>query len=218
MKKLSFFSQEGILWKFTTALAPWQGRFYERLVGLVKQSLRRGMGRKLLHWDKLLTMLTEVEAIINTRALTYVYDDFLTGFTLTPAHFLTGDLDIALPSSSDDCDIEYLPMINFLHEKRSKICHAYRVNYWKKLDETWHVGGVTIIEVPFCGLKGIHKRPWRYDTKPNRCQNYAVEFVPPSYTPIVLTLWLLFRFFSTTARSFYDDYFNYRAIFSSLLL
>jgi len=84
---LSFFSQEGISWKFTTALAPWQGGFYERLVGLVKQSLRRGIGCKLLHWDKLLTMLTEVEAIINTRPLTYVYGDFLSGFTLTPAHF-----------------------------------------------------------------------------------------------------------------------------------
>ena len=32
-----------------------------------------------------------------------------------------------------------------------------------------------------------------------------------------ITLWLLFRFFPTTARSFYDDYFNYRPIFSSLL-
>jgi len=27
-----------------------------------------------------------------------------------------------------------------------------------------------------------------------------------------ITLWLLLRFFSTTARSFYDDYFNYRPI------
>ena len=33
---LSFYSQEGITWKFTTALAPWQVGFYERLVDLVK--------------------------------------------------------------------------------------------------------------------------------------------------------------------------------------
>ena len=31
------------------------------------------------------------------------------------------------------------------------------------------------------------------------------------------TLWLLLKFFSTTARSFYDNHFNYRLIFSSLL-
>jgi len=40
-KFLSFFSQEGISWRFTTALAPWQGGVYERLVGIVKQSLRK---------------------------------------------------------------------------------------------------------------------------------------------------------------------------------
>ena len=62
---LSFYSNEGITWKYTTALAPWQGSFYECLVGLVKQGLRKGICRKLLSWDKLITMITEVEAIIN---------------------------------------------------------------------------------------------------------------------------------------------------------
>ena len=61
-------------------------------MGLVKQGLRKGIGRKLLSWGKLITMITEVEAIIDTRHLTYVYGDFLSGFTLTPAHFLTANL------------------------------------------------------------------------------------------------------------------------------
>ena len=70
---LSFYFNEGITWKYTTALAPWQGGFYECLVSLVKQGLRKGIGRKLLSWDKL---ITEVEVIINTHPLTYVYGDF----------------------------------------------------------------------------------------------------------------------------------------------
>ena len=41
-------------------------------MGLVKQGLRKEIGRKLLSWDKLITM----KAIINTRPLTYVYGDF----------------------------------------------------------------------------------------------------------------------------------------------
>ena len=48
---LSFYFNEDITWKYTTALAPWQGGFYECLVGLVKQGLRKGIGRKLLSWD-----------------------------------------------------------------------------------------------------------------------------------------------------------------------
>jgi len=49
-------------------------------------------------------------------------------------------------------------MIDFSHKKRSKVCHADRVNRWKELDETWHVGGVIIVEVPFYGLKGIQEK------------------------------------------------------------
>ena len=73
---LSFYSNEGITWQYTTAMASWRGGFYEHLVGLVKQGLRKEIGRKLLSWDKLITMITEVEVVINTRPLTYVYGGF----------------------------------------------------------------------------------------------------------------------------------------------
>jgi len=66
-------------------------------------------------------------------------------------------------------------MIDFSYKNRSKVCHAYRVNRWKELVETWHVDGVIIVGVPFCGIGG--KRPQRYDTKPNQNQNYMIEFV-----------------------------------------
>ena len=105
---LSFYSNEGITWKYTTAMAPWQHGFYEHLVGLVKQGLRKEIGRTLLSWDKLITMITEVEAVINTRPLIYVYGDFCSGFTLTPAHFLTANLDTVIPFNIDDCeDVDY---------------------------------------------------------------------------------------------------------------
>ena len=102
---LSFYSNEEITLKYTTAMAPWQGGFYERLVGLVKQGPRKEIDRK---WDKFITTITEVEAIINTRPLAYVYGDFLSGFTLTPAHFSTANLDTVIPFNIDDCeDVNY---------------------------------------------------------------------------------------------------------------
>ena len=48
-------------------------------------------------------------------------------------------------------------MIDFLRKKWLKVCYTYRVNHLKELVETWHVDGVTIVGVPFCGLKGIQK-------------------------------------------------------------
>ena len=38
---LSFYSNEGITWKYITALAPWQGGFYERLVELGKTRIEK---------------------------------------------------------------------------------------------------------------------------------------------------------------------------------
>ena len=67
-------------------------------------------------------------------------------------------------------------IIDFSH-KKSKVYHAYRVNHLKQLVETWHVNGVTIVKVPFMVGKELCKRIWRYDIKPNWCQNYVIEFM-----------------------------------------
>ena len=56
---------------------PLAGWFLRAFIGLGKARIgKKAIGRKLLSWDKLITMITEVEAIINTRPLTYVYSDF----------------------------------------------------------------------------------------------------------------------------------------------
>ena len=64
---LNYVSMKGIKWSFTTALAPWQGGFYERLIGMVKRSLRKAMGKKRYTLDQLVTLLTEIEAVVNSR-------------------------------------------------------------------------------------------------------------------------------------------------------
>ena len=53
--------------------------------------------------DQLVTILT-VEAIINTCPLTYVYDEFDSGFTPTPAHFLRTINDESMEERGADED------------------------------------------------------------------------------------------------------------------
>jgi len=50
----------------------WKGGFYERLVGLVKRCLRKRISCMRLTLDQFIVLLSEVEAVINTRPLTYV--------------------------------------------------------------------------------------------------------------------------------------------------
>ena len=60
------------------------GSFYERLVELVKRSLRKSVGRNLLSDTQLETLLKEIVAILNSRPLVYIGDGIDSSITLTP--------------------------------------------------------------------------------------------------------------------------------------
>ena len=46
-----YFSSQKISWKFIAPRAPWQGGFYERMVGVVKGCLQRTLFKRSLTWD-----------------------------------------------------------------------------------------------------------------------------------------------------------------------
>ena len=91
-------------------LAPWMGGFYERLIGLLKRSLRKAIGKLCLTYNQLLTILKEVEAVVNSRPLVYIEDDINSSMTLTPSHFLTLNPTIGIPTyDADDNDHDFSP-------------------------------------------------------------------------------------------------------------
>ena len=110
---ISYATNQNIHWDFNVELAPWMGGFYERLVGMVKRSLRKALGKACLTSEHLLTLLKEAEAVINSRPLTYVGDDIHSFMTLTPAHFLSLNPKIGSPSHEQDnsVDSDYNPQI-----------------------------------------------------------------------------------------------------------
>jgi len=132
---MSYVSTEGIKWKFTIALAPWQGGFYERLVGLVKRCMRKSIGKKHYSLEQLATLLAEIEAVLNSRPLTYVYEDLDSGFTLTLGHFLATNRKLGLCNLSDvdsHFDEDFQP---------SKDSATKLIKIWKKgqIDLFWNV-------------------------------------------------------------------------------
>ncbi|KAL6743079.1 hypothetical protein Aduo_016163 [Ancylostoma duodenale] len=72
-------TQEHIRWKFITPFSPWQGGFYERLLGSVKNALKKTIHKAFLTLRDFETILTEVEAVLNTRPLTPVNDSLIDG-------------------------------------------------------------------------------------------------------------------------------------------
>ena len=70
--------------------APWWGGWLERLIGSVKSTLKRSVGKRSLTRVELETTLHEVEACINSRPLTFVGDELDSGAPFTPSLFLLG--------------------------------------------------------------------------------------------------------------------------------
>ena len=72
------------------------GGFYERPVGITKAALKGTIGKLHLTHTQLQTIITEVEAVINSRPLVYVDDD-LENEIITPNHFLSLNIKNGTP-------------------------------------------------------------------------------------------------------------------------
>ncbi|XP_035205802.1 uncharacterized protein LOC118180857 [Stegodyphus dumicola] len=76
-----------IEWKFIPPTAAWWGGWWERLVRVVKELLRRTLGRAVLTYEELETVMCECERVVNSRPLTYLSEDTEDLVPLTPAMF-----------------------------------------------------------------------------------------------------------------------------------
>ena len=70
-----FLAKNNITWQFNLRKAPWRGGHYKRLIGIVKQSSYKVIGRSNLRWKELTEVVLDVEICLNNRPLTYVEDD-----------------------------------------------------------------------------------------------------------------------------------------------
>lgn len=70
-----YLATKGVVWDFIVEKAPWHGGFWEGMIQSTKRCLRKSLGRTSMNFDSLRTLLAEIEATINNRRLTYIYDD-----------------------------------------------------------------------------------------------------------------------------------------------
>jgi Integrase zinc binding domain len=93
---------KGIQWKFIVEGAPWWGGWWERMVGVVKNLLKKAIGKTSLYSDELETLMIRIEAVVNKRPITYVYNDHQEPRPLCPADFLIGPRPAQLPPYAEE--------------------------------------------------------------------------------------------------------------------
>ena len=125
------FIKIGLEWSFNVEKAPWTGGIFERMVKSAKRCLKKTIGRAVLTYDELLTAVTEVEMILNSRPLSYVSSDDVEE-PLTPSHLLIGKRVLSLPDAlpcDGDSDTETPPMCP---NKRMRHLNRILDHFWKR--------------------------------------------------------------------------------------
>eukprot|EP00794_Sanderia_malayensis_P016738 gene16738-biopygen14130 len=132
-----FLLSRRIQWKFNLERSPWWGGFFERMVQSVKRCARKVLGNAKLTFDELNTVLSEIENTLNSRPLTYSYDE-IEGQVLTPSHLMFGHrlstLSEGIEIGESDDEEDYAGNSNtvnsrFLYLTR-KLTHFW--NRWRK--------------------------------------------------------------------------------------
>ncbi|XP_011866742.1 PREDICTED: uncharacterized protein LOC105561401 [Vollenhovia emeryi] len=90
-------AKNGIKWHFIPARAPHFGGLWEAAVKTLKRHLKRTIGSASLTVTEMITVLSQVEAMMNSRPITPLSDDPRDLDALTPAHFLIGSAMASLP-------------------------------------------------------------------------------------------------------------------------
>ncbi|XP_067025655.1 uncharacterized protein [Acropora muricata] len=123
--------RDKIEWKFNLEMAPWWDGFFERMVVSPKQCLKKTLGNARLSFDELSTLLTEVESALNSRPLTYEYNE-VDEEVLTPPHLIYGRRIKSLPDEIVEPDdaLNHESSSERFKYLSTKLAHLW--NRWRK--------------------------------------------------------------------------------------
>ena len=127
-------AHQGIKWQFNLSRAPWWGGQFERLVGLVKRALYKGIGRASLSWNELEELLLDVEVTLNNRPLCYVEDDVQLP-VLTPSAMMFGQPKLIPEEDLDEEDADLRKRARYLRRCKDVLWSRWTGEYLKSLRE-----------------------------------------------------------------------------------
>ena len=121
--------QRLIKWRHILERPPHWGGFYERMNQMIKNALRKSLKRARLTYEELETVVTEIEAVINSRPLSYVCNEDLIE-PLTPSHLMYARR-LMSPINHDQIAENITPA------RRTKYIISLLHKFWKTFNEVY---------------------------------------------------------------------------------
>ncbi|XP_063994589.1 uncharacterized protein LOC135172476 [Diachasmimorpha longicaudata] len=145
----------GTEWRFNPPYSPHMGGKWEAAVKSTKHHLRRVIGNSTLTYEEFTTLLTQVEAILNSRPLCPINNDPQDTTALTPGHFIIGGSLTAIPEPSlEHINTDRLnrwqlitqKVQNFWDHWARECVHRYQQIYrWRKPTDDIKIGTLVLI-------------------------------------------------------------------------
>ncbi|GFX87384.1 integrase catalytic domain-containing protein [Trichonephila clavipes] len=153
-----------ILWKFIHPQTPWRGGFWERLIGLVKMTLRKTLGKISLNHEEMYTVLCDCESLINSRPLTYVTDDVEDLEPLTPAMFLQDVREVGVPELDQIDENKLNKRLVYRNRIQNDLRKRFRVEYLGQLRDIRNIkGGNTLSERDIVLVRDDHTKRLKWN-------------------------------------------------------
>jgi hypothetical protein len=147
-----------ISWKFNPPSAPHFGGIWESNIKSMKRHLTRVVGNQILTYEEFITVLAQIEALLNSRPLCGLSNDPNDPIALTPAHFLYGGPLNSFPA-------ENVLNSNPARLTRYKMLDSMVQHYWKR----WHVEYLSTLQV---------RQKWNTPTTPAKIGSLVVVMTP----------------------------------------
>ena len=135
-KYRNFFLNQKVKRRFNLERAPWWGGFFERMVRCFKRCLKKILKSAKLTYEELLTVVVEIEYVLNSRPLTHVSSEDRVE-PLTPSHLLTGRRLLSIPDESivaeeESSDVEILT-------RRQRYVTSLLSHFWNRWKQEYVV-------------------------------------------------------------------------------
>lgn len=155
MEFAELLANDGVTWHFSPPSAPHFNGLAEAGVRSLKYHLRRIIGSTHLTFEEFSTVLCQIEAVLNSRPISALTDDFSNFAVLTPGHFLMGSAPILPPEPTLlNVSENRLSRWQLLEQMKQRFWKVWSSDYlaslqqrprWRRAVENLSVGQLVII-------------------------------------------------------------------------